>query len=128
MNVQALAKRAAQALADRRSRKTETVYVKSLEAELTFRSLSPQERAEALEAARDNNLLFLKKLLYAASDDLRRLALEMKAQGTIEDYEDVVELFSSDDQLALVRLINSLSGVGGPSDLVIVGREELKNA
>ena len=128
MNVQAMAKRAAQVLASRRSRKTETVHVKSLEADLVFHSLTAQERAETLEAAREDNVVFLHKLIYAASDDLRRLALELKDQGALEDYEDVVELFSADDQLALVRLINRLSGVGGPSDLEFDGREALKNS
>ena len=128
MNLNEVVQRATAVLEQRRARKTEKVYIKSLDADIEFHGLTPDEREDILDTTRGSSRNRLKRLVYAASDDLRKIALELANNKVIGAYEDVVDLFSETDLLTLVGLVNTLSGIGDKeSDLIIGKREAVKN-
>ncbi len=120
--------KAVQRLKDKKVEKHETLYVPSLDQNITIRNLLYPEIVECteIEDANDPNASD-KYCIYLAvvEPDLKSTAIELKDQGEIKEYKDVVDIFDMSEITDIATEIMKLSGVLGSKRVKVV--EELKN-
>ena len=121
--------KAAQRLRDKKVRKTETLYIPSLDQNIVIRNLDYPEIVECteLEDASDPNAGD-KYCIYLATvePNLKEVAMELMSQGEIKTYTEVVDIFDMSEISDIATEVMKLSGVVGSKKVKVV--EELKNS
>lgn len=121
--------KAVQRLKDKKVRKFETLYVPSIDQNIKIRNLDYPEIVECteIEDANDPNASD-KYCIYLAvvEPDLKAVALELKEQGEIKTYPEVVDIFDMSEITDIATEIMKLSKVIGSKKVTVV--EELKNS
>lgn len=121
--------KAIQRLKDKKVRRFETLYVPSLDQNIKIRNLDYPEIVECteIEDANDPNASD-KYCIYLAvvEPDLRAVAMELKEQGEIKTYTEVVDIFEMSEITEIAMEIMKLSKVIGSKKVTVV--EELKNS
>ena len=128
MNLAEVVKRAKAALLTKPALKTEKVYIGSIDADITFHTVTMREKADLLEMAKGDDRLWMQKMLLAGSDELRRIAQELMNSGVIVQPEEVANIMTEADQLKVFELIEKLSKE--ESNVFIGGKveQEVKNS
>lgn len=125
---QAFAAKAAKRLQERKTRKYETLHVPSVDETIKIQSLLYPEIVECteIEDVGDPNKAD-KYAVYLAvvEPDLKRLALQMKEEGVIKEYPEVVEIFEMSEISQIAMEVMKLSGAAGDKKVTVVS--ELKN-
>lgn len=120
--------KAVQRLKDKRVRKYETLYVPSIDQNIKIRNLDYPEIVECteIEDAGDPNASD-KYCIYLAvvEPDLKAVAMELKDQGEIKTYPEVVNIFDMHEITSIATEVMKLSKVIGDKKVTVV--EELKN-
>lgn len=120
--------KAVQRLKDKRVRKYETLYVPSIDQNIKIRNLDYPEIVECteIEDAGDPNASD-KYCIYLAvvEPDLNAVAMELKDQGEIKTYPEVVNIFDMHEITSIATEVMKLSKVIGNKKVTVV--EELKN-
>lgn len=120
--------KAVQRLKDKRVRKYETLYVPSIDQNIKIRNLDYPEIVECteIEDAGDPNASD-KYCIYLAvvEPDLKAVAMELKDQGEIKTYPEVVNIFDMHEITSIATEVMKLSKVIGGKKVTVV--EELKN-
>ena len=120
--------KAVQRLKDKKVEKHKILYVPSIDQNITIRNLLYPEIVECteIEDANDPNASD-KYCIYLAviEPDLKKVAIELKDQGEIKEYPDVVDIFEMSEITDIAMEIMKLSGVIGTKKVQVI--EELKN-
>lgn len=120
--------KAMQRLKDKKVTRYELLYVPSLEENIKIRNLNYQEIIECteIEDANDPNKSD-KYAIYLAvvEPDLKAVAQEMKDQGAIREYVEVVDIFEMSEITEIATEVMKLSRVLGSKKVTVV--DELKN-
>lgn len=121
--------KAVQRLKDKKVRRYETLYVPSLDQNIKIRNLDYPEIVECteIEDANDPNASD-KYCIYLAvvEPNLKEVAMELKDQGEIKTYPEVVDIFYMSEITDIAMEIMKLSKVIGNKKVAVV--EELKNS
>mgnify|MGYP000786636558 CR=1 FL=1 len=121
--------KAVQRLKDKKVRRYETLYVPSLDQNIKIRNLDYPEIVECteIEDANDPNASD-KYCIYLAvvEPNLKEVAMELKDQGEIKTYPEVVDIFDMSEIADIAMEIMKLSKVIGNKKVAVV--EELKNS
>lgn len=121
--------KAVQRLKDKKVRRFETLYVPSLDQNIKIRNLDYPEIVECteIEDVNDPNASD-KYCIYLAvvEPDLKAVAMELKDQGEITTYPEVVDIFDMSEITEIATEIMKLSRVIGNKKVKVV--EELKNS
>ena len=121
--------KAVQRLKDKKVRRYETLYVPSLDQNIKIRNLDYPEIVECtgIEDANDPNASD-KYCIYLAvvEPNLKEVAMELKDQGEIKTYPEVVDIFDMSEITDIAMEIMKLSKVIGNKKVTVV--EELKNS
>lgn len=121
--------KAVQRLKDKKVRRFETLYVPSIDQNIKIRNLDYPEIVECteIEDANDPNASD-KYCIYLAvvEPDLKAVAMELKEQGEIKNYPEVVDIFEMSEITEIATEIMKLSKVIGSKKVTVV--EELKNS
>jgi len=120
--------KAAQRIRDNKVRKTERLYVPSLDQEITIQSLLYPEIVECteIEDANDPNKADKYTIyLSVVEPNLKDVAVELKNNGDIKEYTEIVDMFSMSEISEIAMEIMKLSGVVGNKKVTVVS--ELKN-
>lgn len=125
----AFAAKAVQRLKDKKVRRYETLYVPSLDQNIKIRNLDYPEIVECteIEDANDPNASD-KYCIYLAvvEPNLKEVAMELKDQGEIKTYPEVVDIFYMSEITDIAMEIMKLSKVISNKKVAVV--EELKNS
>lgn len=125
---QSFLEKAERRLQERKTRKTETLYIPSLDSEIKVRALSMAEITECseVEDKTDSNASD-KYCVYLAivEPDIRKAAMALSDQGVIKSYTEIVELFTPSEITEIATEIMKLSGVISSKKVRVV--ETLKN-
>lgn len=125
---QAFAAKAVKRLQEKKTRKFETLHIPSLDENIRIQSLLYPEIVECteIEDANDPNKAD-KYAVYLAviEPDLRQLAVQLKEQGEIREYTDVVDIFELSEISQIATEVMKLSGAMGDKKVSVV--KELKN-
>ncbi len=125
---QAFAAKAVKRLQEKKTRKYETLHIPSLDEKVKIQSLLYPEIVECteIEDASDPNKAD-KYAVYLAvvEPDLKQLAMELKDQGEIKEYTDVIDIFDMSEVSQIAMEVMKLSGAAGDKKVTIVS--ELKN-
>lgn len=120
--------KAVQRLKDSKVRRFATLYVPSLDQNIKIRNLDYPEIVECTEIedksdpnASDKYCIYLA----VVEPDLRAVAVELKEQGEIKTYTEVVDIFEMSEITDIATEIMKLSKVIGSKKVKVV--EELKN-
>ena len=122
------AAKAVQRLRDRKTRKTEILYIPSIDENIRIQSLTYPEIVECTEiedASDPNKADKYAVYLAVAEPDLRQLAVQLKDQGEIREYTDVVDIFGMGEVSQIAMEVMRISGVTGDKKVTVVS--ELKN-
>lgn len=125
---QAFTAKAVQRLKDKKTRKTETLYVPSLDENIKIQSLLYPEIVECteIEDANDPNKADKYSIYLAVIEpNLKEVAQELKAAGEIKEYTDIIDIFEMSEVSDIATEIMRLSGAAGNRKVTVV--EELKN-
>ena len=120
--------KAVQRIKDKKNKKYETLYVPSLDQNIKIRNLDYQEIVECTEVEGENDPNAGDKYcIYLATvdPDLKEVAVELKNQGAISTYLEVVDIFDMSEIREIAEEIMKLSGVLKSKKVTVV--EELKN-
>lgn len=121
--------KAVQRLKDKKVRRYETLYVPSLDQNIKIRNLDYPEIVECteIEDANDPNASD-KYCIYLAvvEPNLKEVAMELKDQGEIKTYPEVVDIFYMSEITDIAMEIMKLSKVISNKKVTVV--EELKNS
>lgn len=121
--------KAVQRLKDKKVRRYETLYVPSLDQNIKIRNLDYPEVVECteIEDANDPNASD-KYCIYLAvvEPNLKEVAMELKDQGEIKTYPEVVDIFYMSEITDIAMEIMKLSKVISNKKVAVV--EELKNS
>lgn len=122
-------KKAAQRIEDKKVGKKQKLYVPSLDAEITIRSLTKAEFLEintvdetAVSDEADRYALYLSVI----EPNLKEVAVELKNQGKIVEYTDVCDIFETWERTDIVKKIMEISGLMSKDSIKVVV-DELKN-
>lgn len=121
--------KAAQRLKDKKVRRYETLYVPSIDQNITIRNLDYPEIVECTEIEDKNDPNASDKYciyLAVVEPDLKAVAMELKDQGEIKTYPEVVDIFEMGEITEIAMEIMKLSKVIGSKKVTVV--EELKNS
>lgn len=123
-------KRAMQRLEDKKVVKHRTLYIPSMDMNIKIRSLSKAEIAECIELSNDDSDDGTKADNYTVyisvvEPDLRAAASELKSEGAIIEYADIVDMFEASEVRDISMEIMKLSGVYGLPKVKVV--DELEN-
>lgn len=121
--------KAVQRLKDKKVRRFETLYVPSLDQNIKIRNLDYPEILECMEIEDTNDAKASDKYsIYIATvePDLKAVAMELKDQGEITTYPEVVDIFDMSEITEIATEIMKLSRVIGDKKVKVV--EELKNS
>jgi hypothetical protein len=122
------AAKALKRLREKKTRKTEILYIPSIDENIKIQSLLYPEIVECteIETTDDPNAADKYAVYLSVIDpDLRQLAVQWKEQGEIREYTDVVDIFDIDEITQIAMEIMKISGVSGNKKVTVV--EELKN-
>lgn len=121
--------KAVQRLKDKKITKYETLYVPSIDQNIKIRNLNYPEIVECTEIddkqdpnASDKYCIYLA----VVEPDLKAVAMELKDQGEIKTYPEVVDIFEMSEITSIATEIMKLSGVIGSKKVTVV--EEQKNS
>lgn len=121
--------KAIQRLKDSKVRRYETLYIPSLDQNIKIRNLDYPEIVECteIEDANDPNASD-KYCIYLAvvEPDLKAVAMELKEQGAIKTYPEVVDIFDMSEITDIATEVMKLSKVIGNKKVTVV--EEIKNS
>lgn len=121
--------KAIQRIKDKRVVKYKTLNVPSIDQNIKIRNLNYPEIVECteIEDANDPNASD-KYCIYLAvvEPDLKAVATEMKDQGVIKTYPEVVDIFDLSEITEIATEIMKLSGAIGSKKVTVV--DELKNS
>lgn len=121
--------KAVQRLKDKKVRKIETLYVPSLDQNIKIRNLDYPEIVECTEIEDSNDPNASDKYcvyLAVVEPDLREVAVELKNQGEIKTYTEVVDIFDMSEITDIAMEVMKLSKVIGSKKVTVV--EDLKNS
>lgn len=122
-------RKAEKRLEEKKVMKTCLVKIPSLGETIRIRGLRTSEIAEVTETDTSNDPYAGDKYsVYIATvePDLREIASKLKADGKIEEYLDVVDMFDIYEVRQLADKIMDLSGVTGKGKIEVI-TENLKN-
>lgn len=125
---QAFTEKAVQRLKEKKARKTETLYVPSLDENIKIQSLIYPEIVECMEIEDENDPNAADKYsiyLAVVEPDLKAVAVKLKERGEIKEYLEVVDIFNMSEISEIAMEVMKLSGVTGNRKVTVV--EELKN-
>ena len=116
--------KAVQRLKDKKVTKYETLYVPSIDQNLNYPEIV---ECTEIDDKQDPNASD-KYCIYLAvvEPDLRAVAMELKDQGEIKTYPEVVDIFEMNEITSIATEIMKLSGVIGSKKVTVV--EEQKNS
>ena len=120
--------KAVQRLKDKKTRKTETLYVPSLDENIKIQSLIYPEIVECIEMENEGDPNRADKYsIYLAivEPDLKKVAAELKEGGEIRENLEIVDIFEMSEISDIAMEVMKLSGVSGARKVTVV--EELKN-
>lgn len=118
------ARKAREKINARKQHRTKKLFVEDVGVELTLRGLTDQELIDVNEYSEDS-LKNDKYLVYIASKELPEIAEIMMRNGDIQEYTDVVDMFTRADRKQLAEEVLKLSGVYDESTVKEV--DEIKN-
>lgn len=121
--------KAVQRLKDKKVRKYETLYVPSIDQNIKIRNLDYPEIVECTEIEDENDPNASDKYcIYFAvvEPDLKAVAMELKEQGEIKTYPEVIDIFEMHEITSIATEVMKLSKVIGNKKVMVV--EELKNS
>lgn len=118
------ARKAREKINARKQLRTKKLFVEDVGVELTLRGLTDQELIDVNEYS-DDSLKNDKYLVYVATKELPEIAEIMMRNGDIQDYTDVVDMFTRADRKQLAEEVLKLSGVYDESTVKEV--DEIKN-
>lgn len=125
---QAFTAKAVKRLQEKRVRKHETLHIPSLDENIKIQSLLYPEIVECteIEDSSDPNKAD-KYAVYLAvvEPDLKQLAVNLKDQGEIREYMEVVDIFNMFEVSQIAMEVMKISGVTGNKEVTVVS--ELKN-
>lgn len=123
------AQKAMQRLQDRKTFKTQKLYIPSFDEEITIRNLNRQEIIECLnveDTEQDPDRSDRYSIYLAVTEpNLKELATAAKESGDIAEYMDIVNIFEVHERVSIAQKIMELSGVIGTKKVAVVN--ELKN-
>ncbi|MCM1212910.1 MAG: hypothetical protein NC331_16610 [Lachnospiraceae bacterium] len=125
---QAFTAKAVKRLQEKRARKYETLHIPSLDEDIRIQSLLYPEIVECteIEDSGDPNRSDKYAIyLSVVEPDLKKLAVELKNQGEIREYTDIVDIFDMQEVAQIAMEVMKLSGVTGDKKVTVVS--ELKN-
>ncbi len=123
------AQKAMKRLEEKKKTQYQTLYVPSLNEKIKIRSLMYGEVAECMTVEDDGDPNRADKYsVYIAvvEPDLREVAKQLKDQGEIEEYMDVVDIFNISEIRDIAKRIMELSGVSSNKRVTVV--KDLKNS
>lgn len=118
------ARKAKEKINARKQLRTKKLFVEDVGIELTLRGLTDQELIDVNEYS-DDSLKNDKYLVYVATKELPEIAEIMMRNGDIQEYTDVVDMFTRADRKQLAEEVLKLSGVYDESTVKEV--DEIKN-
>lgn len=121
-------RKAIQRLHDKKIVKHRKLYIPSLDQEITIRNLTYEEVAECTKIDEDNddNRADRYAIYLAVTEpDLKSSAMQLKDEGEIKEYLEVVDIFEMAEVSDIAMQIMELSGVVGGKKVTVV--EEQKN-
>jgi hypothetical protein len=124
----AFTEKAVRRLQEKKTRKSETLHIQSLNENIKIQSLTYPEIVECMEIEDKNDPNKSDKYaiyLAVVEPDLRKVAVELKDRGEISEYPDVTDIFDMDEVRQIALEIMKLSGASGNKKVTVV--EELKN-
>ncbi|MBS9782651.1 MAG: hypothetical protein KGV43_02475 [Arcobacter sp.] len=118
-------KKASKRLSDKRKLKKARLYIPSLDDEIVIRGLSDEEITECF--AIEDNIQADKYVAYISiiEPNLKEVAKELKENGEIKEYVDVVDIFDMKERTQIIQEVFNLCGVTGDKEVKVV--EVLKN-
>ena len=125
---QAFTAKAVQRLKEKKTRKTETLYIPRLDENIKIQSLIYPEIVECteIEDANDPNKADKYSIYLAVVEpDLKAVAVELREKGEIKEYLEVVDIFTMSEISEISLEVMKLSGAVGGRKVTVV--EELKN-
>lgn len=121
------AEKARNKLEKKKKQRTERIYIPDLEETITITALTDQEFADISGFSEDDTIND-KYMIYMSSPELQELAKELKENGDIKNYYEVVDIFRRADRRKIAKRILEISGIYEESDIeVIKETEEIKN-
>lgn len=121
----AFKKKALQRLEDKKKSKFLNLYIPSLDDTIKIRSLSKAEVMEIYEIEDVIETDIYTVYLGVVEPNLKELASDLKAEGAIKEYTEIVDIFNFSERSEIVRQILTLSGVSSDKKVEVV--ENLKN-
>ncbi len=121
------AEKARKKLEEKKKQRMEKIHIPDLEETITITALTDQKFADISEFSEDDNIND-KYMIYMSSPELQELAKELKENGDIKNYYEVVDIFRRADRRKIAKRILEISGIYEESDIeVIKETEEIKN-
>ncbi len=115
MGLSKFAIKAMEKLESKKQRKTVKLYVESIDEEITIQNVTETELYESLdiEDKADKTGLADKHIIYKSvvEPNLKEVAKELKEQGRITEYIEVVDMFDLVERKAIADEIYKLSGM-----------------
>lgn len=125
---QAFTAKAIKRIQEKKTRKYVTLYVPSLDENIKIQSLLYPEIVECTKIEDENDPNKADKYavyLSVVEPDMRKLAVNLKEQGEIQEYTDIVDIFDMSEVTQIAMEIMKISGTGGDKKVIVV--DELKN-
>lgn len=119
--------KAVQRLKDKRTRKTERLYVPSLDQEIVIQSLIYPEIVECteIEDANDPNKADKYSVYLAVIEpNLKEVAVQLKKNKEIKEYLEVVDIFDMSEVSDIAMEVMKLSGVLGNKKVTVVTEQK----
>lgn len=126
---QSFMQKAAKRIKEKKVRRYQTLYVPSLDETIKIRNLDYPEIVECTQIEEEDDPNAADKYtiyLAAVEPDLKQAAQEMKEQGLITRYTEIVDIFEMHEVTEIATQIMKLSGVLGDKKVRVI--EELKNS
>lgn len=121
------AEKARKKLEAKKKQRTEKIHIPDLEETITITALTDLEFADISVFSEDDTIND-KYMIYMSSPELQELAKELKENGDIKNYYEVVDIFRRADRRKIAKRILEISGIYEESDIkVIKETEEIKN-
>ena len=121
------AEKARKKLEEKKKQRMEKIHIPDLEETITITALTDREFADISEFSEDE-IINDKYMIYMSSPELQELAKELKENGDIKNYYEVVDIFRRADRRKIAKRILEISGIYEESDIeVIKETEEIKN-
>ena len=117
------AEKARKKLEEKKKQRTEKLHIPDLGETITITALTDQELDEIMNFSKNDNEND-KYLIYMSSPELQDLAKELKENGDIERYHDVVDIFKRADRRKIAEKILELSGIYEESAITMISETE----